>query len=485
MNSTAKALLLSLSLFSKAKAQNVFPQKVEGCNTSQFCLDCGEVQATYDADAFKDISNKINAKYNFKNGKGSVAFQVLVDSFGKGCVISHTDAMNSQISKDLIVLLNGCKWLPAKDANKATSSSINVVFEVSNGQLAGYIQRVDTKAMSENMSNPGTPEIFNKHYKYKNVSLPLYEITVLQKESSSLPNNMSIHSVVDKNDIVWYGTYNGIVRFDGNKIIRLDKSNSPFEKEESISAIAVDNENNKWISSNNSIYKFNNGNWTKVDSTKTGSGWTRNIVAVENGEVLFCTNKGLVIYHNDQWSLLNQKRVKQLPSNEILYAYKDKKQRLWVGTYKGSIMIDVNNRITEFNQSKTPLNQICISKAVEDSDGNIYFGLYDYERSPVRDRPRAGIAVFRKDGTWIHYNDTNSGLPANTINSVLFDKFENVLWIGTNDAGLVRFDLKDMWENYHNLNSKVPSSYTFDLSQDSKGNIYASTFNGMMRLRKK
>jgi ligand-binding sensor domain-containing protein len=148
-------------------------------------------------------------------------------------------------------------------------------------------------------------------------------------------------------------------------------------------------------------------------------------------------------------------------------------------------MIDKNNKVKTFDQSETPLKETAITNAVEDENGNVYFALYAYIHSDQRDRPEEGFARLSKDGKWTHYNDINSGLPADYVNSLWYDKFEKVLWIGTNEAGLVRYDLKDGWENYHNKNSKVSSSYIFQITQDSKGNLYVATFNGMMRIARK
>ncbi|HEX7906386.1 MAG TPA: two-component regulator propeller domain-containing protein [Chitinophagaceae bacterium] len=485
MKRITRIILSLVFIYQNLPAQNVFPQKVEGCNPDQFCLDCGDPKANYDADVFKTLSDKLNSTYNFKGGKGKVGFQILVDSLGKGCVLSHTDASNNKLTKDIIALLNDCKWIPAKEGNKAVSSSINVFFEISNDLLVGKIRRVDPGNVNENTKNPGTPEVYNKNYKYSNPSLHTYEITVWQNENSQLPNDMSTISIVDKDNIVWYATHNGFVKFDGTQITRFNESNSPFEKGESVHAIAVDKQNNKWVYANKVIYKYNNTNWEKVDLSQTGIDGAYNIIGAESGEVLFCDDQGLLLWKDNKWELINKDRIKQLPSDKVYYAYKDKRHRLWIGTFSGSIMIDTNNKVTEFNKTNTPINKTCISGATEDNDGNIYFSLYAYEPHKERNRPQEGFAVLTKDEKWLHYNDSNSGLPANHINSILFDRFENVLWIGTNEAGLVRFDLHGGWENYHNLNSKIPSSYIFDLSQDSKGNIYASTFYGMMRIRKK
>jgi ligand-binding sensor domain-containing protein len=71
------------------------------------------------------------------------------------------------------------------------------------------------------------------------------------------------------------------------------------------------------------------------------------------------------------------------------------------------------------------------------------------------------------------------------VNSLLYDRFEHVLWIATNQSGLVRFSLKDGWENYNNSNSPVPGFEIHQLAQDNKGTIYAATANGMLRIQKK
>ena len=472
-------------LFTKTEGQNLFPEKLDGCNVSAFCLDCGDPKATYDEDSFNKIISAMNAKYNFKGASGQVVFQVLVDSLGQGCVLSHNDASKSPITLDLIQYLNSCKWKAAIDDNKPTASSINVVFKLSDDKLSGEIQRVDMEALNDNMSNPGTPEIYNKTWHYNNPSLSSYEITIWQKENSALPNDMSQLCVADKNDNIWYGTYNGFAKFDGNKIVRLNESNSPFKAKESIDKIAVDKNNNKWVASGDSLYKYDNKKWSyfPVPGRKTIDVYA--ITCNDFGETLISTDSGVVMLHDGKTTILTKKEIKELPSNHIFYAFRDKMKRLWIGTFKGSIMIDENNKVKSFNNSETPLKGISITDAVEDDKGNIYFAMYDYTSSEERDRPEEGFSRFSKDGKWTHFNDKNSGLPADHVNSLWYDKFEKVLWVGTNEAGLVRYDLKNGWEDYNNKNSKVPSSYIFQITQDSKGSLYVATFDGMMRIEKK
>jgi ligand-binding sensor domain-containing protein len=85
----------------------------------------------------------------------------------------------------------------------------------------------------------------------------------------------------------------------------------------------------------------------------------------------------------------------------------------------------------------------------EDEEGNLYFSLYEFDR---KDKGQVnndeGIAIWYKDGTIKQFTTANSGMPFNHANCVLFDKNEKVLWISTDRAGLVRYDLKGGWENY-------------------------------------
>lgn len=470
-----------------AAAQNVFPEKIEGCNTEEFCLDCGDPKAAYDQQDFDRIITDLRAKYDLKGVSGMIGIQVLVDSLGNPCVLSHTDKGKHKIVMDAIDRLRRCKWKPAIQGGKGVSSSVNVFLTIADGQLTGAIKHIDMDAVNDNIRNPGTPVIYNKQYTYSNGSLDNYDITIWQKENSGLPQDMSQHNIIDKNDTVWYITFNGMVKFDGKNFVRLTLSNSPFKAKDNAYTIAVDQQDNKWLCIDQATYKYNNRDWVKCTASEIGVGAEGGycIVPTPEGELLFGTDKGLVILKNGKYTVLDTSNVTGLPSNRVDFAYRDRKHRLWIGTFSGSVMIDTDGKVTNFNQSGTPLKNICLTGVEEDEAGNLYFSLFAFERSKLRDRPAEGLAILTTDGTWKHFNDTNSGMPSNHINGMLYDKFEKVLWIGTNESGLVRYDLKDGWENYHNENSKVPSSYIYDISQNSKGDIYVSTYNGMMRITRK
>src|SRR5258707_3124689 len=87
-----------LYLTAQLSAQNIFPEKIKGCNTSQFCLDCGDPKAGYDEQTFNDLIIALNTSYNLKDIHGKIAFQVLIDSLGIPCVLSHTDPKKNNVT---------------------------------------------------------------------------------------------------------------------------------------------------------------------------------------------------------------------------------------------------------------------------------------------------------------------------------------------------------------------------------------------------
>ncbi len=473
--------LFNITLYNGLFAQNLFPEKVDVRYAPQFCMDCGMPKATADSFVLGDICNKINYRYSFKGGgSGTISFQVLVYSTGFSCVLSHNDPLHSQLTNDLIVALNTCIWHPAMENGKAVNSSVNVMFTIANGKISANMQRLDLAEMRP----PGNPTVYNKQYKYSNPSLSSYNFTVYTKYNSPLPDNAGKACIVDMADTLWYASPRGLTRFNGSKFLAVNETNSPFTAITNVSNIAVDREGSKWMYADRTLFLKSNKGWQVFDSAHLNIPKPYRIVTTPTGEVFFPNSKGLLILHEGKIRLIDNNVVWQLPSNNVYYAYYDMKGRLWIGTAKGTIMLDKQQKVTVFNSTHTPLANTCITNITEDGQGNMYFTMNSCRKS-TGDLDEEGIAIMTADGQWSHYNDKNSGLPANHVNHILYDKVEHVLWIATQKAGLARFDLKDGWEVYNNANSAAPGFEVYQLAQDSKGTVYASTANGLLMMVKK
>ncbi|PYF74382.1 ligand-binding sensor domain-containing protein [Pedobacter nutrimenti] len=466
-------------------AQNLFPVKLENCKTDRFCLDCGDVKASYSEANFAELLEKLNKSLNLQGINGAVKFQVLIDSNGNGCVLSHTDQSNHLITQQIITQLNSFnKWIPAITANKKEEkTSVNLIFSIKSGRISGMIERVDVQAFKKSFDEPRKPEIFNKTYAYKNENLKNYKITVWNSRNSNLTDNMNDNITIDKKGLIWLSAGDSLLTFNGKKFYNAGKSN---EKGPYL-CIESDNNDIKWMYVSNSIYSYDDKNWTKYDPKVIGSDGAYKIINnSKSQEVFFCSDKGLTIYKDGQWSNLNQNKVKELPSNRITFARRDSKNRIWIGTFSGSIVIDELGRATSFNDTETVLKGKCITSMDEDEKGNLYFSLYEFDaKIPGQVNRDEGIAVKYADGTIKQFTTSNSGMPFNHTNKVLYDRYEKVLWISTDRAGLVRYDLKDGWENYHNENSAIPTSYISTMTFDKKGNLYLATRQGLVKIERK
>lgn len=473
----------------QANGQNLFPVKLDNCKTDKFCLDCGDTKAGIVQQDFIELLDKLNKELNLQGIKGSVKFQVLVDKKGKACVLSHTDQSNNPITLKIIAELNKFKkWTAAITGGKEEDkSSINLIFAISDNKISGQIERVDMTAFKKSFDNPRSPEIFNKTYNYKNENLKNYKITVWNTKNSNLPNNMNDNITIDKNGLIWLTVDEGLVTFDGKEFKNAEQNITDKGKYFGYYALATDNNNIKWVYGKKNIYSFDNVKWTKYDSTEIGIDGAYDIINnPTTGEVFFCSDEGLTTYKDGKWSNINKSKLKDLPSNRVTFAKRDSKNRIWIGTFSGTAMMDENGNVTNFENTKTALRGKCITSMDEDENGNLFFTLYEFDRKEKgKVNNDEGIAIRYADGTVKQFTTDNSGMPFNHTNCILYDRIEKVLWISTDRAGLVRFDLKDTWENYHNENSDIPTSYISTMTFDERGNLYLATRQGLVKIERK
>ncbi|WP_052273481.1 ligand-binding sensor domain-containing protein [Flavihumibacter solisilvae] len=469
-----------------ASAQNLFPKKLDGCTTDKFCLDCGDVKANVDIVKFNSLISGLNRTNNLKGIKGRVVFQVLVDAIGKGCVLSYTDVSEHVISRNIVNALNGFDgFIPAKTNGKNEErTSFNLSFDIQDGAISGKVDRVDLNAFKKSFDKPNSPEIYNKDYVYNNDNLKNYRITVWNTNNSSLPSNMNDLIAIDKKGIIWLNADDQFVRFDGKQFDVVEPKNDELKKPVEVYRFATDSRNKIWVYGDRKFLSFDGKKWTLYDQSKIVINEASKMIFNEKSDELFiCSGRGLTIVKNNTWTDFN--RVKKYPFASVYFAKRDSRNRIWIGTFNGSYLIDSIGNCTSFNETSSVLKGQCISAMDEDEYGNLYFGLYEYDSKPPGQINRnEGIAIRSIDGTWKQFTTSNSGMPFNNTTDVRYDKREKVLWISTDRAGLVRYDLKGGWENYHPGNSGIPTSYISQMAFDNNGVLYLATRQGLVKVER-
>ena len=200
-----------------------------------------------------------------------------------------------------------------------------------------------------------------------------------------LPNPWFSGLIIDKDNKVWGSTIVGLFNYEGTDWIYYNASNS------SITTLAFDNENNKWLG-----------------LTPLGLGTAPGYLGKFDGSVFNIYNSDYLNgIGGNIWSI-------DISSSGIV----------WMGTF-GNGLVKYNGTNWEvFNSTNSEIPQGWIKYVTIEEDNIIWFST------------ESGLTRF--DGEiWQTFNTENSMLPSNTINSILIDE-NGTKWVGT-DKGLISF----------------------------------------------
>ncbi len=206
---------------------------------------------------------------------------------------------------------------------------------------------------------------------------------------------------------------------------------------------------------------------------------------LEDGDYLWIgTEGGLNQYNKNNGTFKRFVHDPQTPtsigSNAVWAICKTTKGDLWVGTWAGglNLFINKNETFTHYYHDSEDSNSLSnnnIFSITEDSNANIWIGTIG-----------GGISVFNPvDKTFKTYNKTNSNID-NYISTIKQVK-NGDLWILSSDD-LLRFDVtKKEFEHFvHDVNdtTSLSSKQLYDVFEDSKGNIWVGTDDGINVIKK-
>ncbi|PIB28269.1 two-component regulator propeller domain-containing protein [Maribacter sp. 4G9] len=471
------AILIIANLY----PQNIFIEKYDDCEVGKFCLDCGNPKAKSDSDINAYFKSKLTGIS--KTLKGNIYVQVIVDSLGNQCVKSmQRDVNQSTQNLGIRKIVNEMKdWSPSFAKNgKPTNATVFLNFKFNGGRVnVDYQNFFDNSFMSKIKSEKPEFKITNSKKSYTN-DLNNDQIVVYNRKNSKIRHSYCRTLSIDKDGVVWVGTDNGILKYDDGEMKLYTYKNSSLRTEKydkhltsSIMYSGVDSLNNKWFNDGYNTYRFDGDKWKVFDSINSPLGWGRRIHADNRNNLWIASGKGIAKYSDDKWAVYNEGN-NTLPSNKTSGVFVDSKDRIWVGIYDGSVMIE-NGKTTSFKGSDTPLKHGSILDGFEDKKGNLWFSLHS------EGDKYSGLAKLTPDGEWSIMNIENSEIPTNSIADFAIDEERNIIWIGAWKVGLAKYD-GNKWSLYTLENSKFPSVYISDMELDSDGNLWVGTFSGFVKV---
>lgn len=297
-------------------------------------------------------------------------------------------------------------------------------------------------------------------------SEPSFVIRTWQTEDG-LPENSATAMVQTPDGYLWFGTFNGLVRFDGVKFTVFDPGNVPELPSPGVVNLHLDRRNRLWVSTLGGIVVHEGTRWRLVHKASAKEqDYVRSFAERDNGDLLLTFNNGRI------FEIVGD-RLTELPTppNKLDRGYlgcSDETGRWWVvqrgfiGTWgetnwvptlwgtnmpvkhgypigltrarDGGFWLLLNRDLWKYSRGTMALRRSIdasvplgsASTMTEDTSGNIWISFFD-----------AGLVQLLPDGrarVW----DESKGLSYRDVRFVFEDQ-EQSLWVGTSGGGLQRF----------------------------------------------
>ncbi|MCX6155787.1 MAG: histidine kinase [Candidatus Kapabacteria bacterium] len=310
--------------------------------------------------------------------------------------------------------------------------------------------------------------------KFKKVQTYKYNTS----DVNSISNNIVRSVFIDKDNVLWVGTYKGLNKLDSEtkKWVHYSNINPNPDYQKNIFNIIKDGKNNKLIlGTNNGVFLFDkkNGSFTNYSKTRGLS----KILEFQISNNIW----GLLLDKNELWigtllglfknelgtNIYKSYSSSGTKANLISYEgistiYKDRKNNIWIGTHNG-----LNRYLPEIDGFKVykhnpkDTNSLCgnnIWSICEDKTGNLWVGAYN-----------SGINKYNPLTDNFSTITSSNGLPDEGISSIVCDA-DNNLWLGSM-KGLIKFDQrKNKFIRYTEKDGFQGDEYSYNAASVSSDN---------------
>lgn len=300
----------------------------------------------------------------------------------------------------------------------------------------------------------------------------LFEYLTLE---NGLPNNKVNAVTMDKDGFMWFGTNDGVCRYDGFNIKNypLDQLSGNQARTPQISILKTDSRGNLLIGSYSLFrYDYISDKIVRCDTTE-GEGPLGRVYAIEegeNGQIWIGSGKGLFTY-DPVTDMITSYPYNNSSAFIILSILVDD-GKLWLGTRNdGVLLFKINgknfSKVEKFSLSKEIKNQVnCFYK---DSKNTIWAGTQDN-----------GIFKFSlKDSTLTHVFPDEERNLSNRIRKIINDRFGNI-WVGSRLGIFLQKAGTDSLKQIKQpdpLTSKIRSNSIYDIFIDRNDIMWVGTFS--------
>lgn len=285
--------------------------------------------------------------------------------------------------------------------------------------------------------------------------LAQYTFRLVQNEPG-WPGGAALAIAQTADGYIWFGTEQGLTRFDGVRFTTFDTANAPELPENFISALCVSASNSLWIGTEGGgVVEYRDGVFHSHASQINTQGSAITTIRTDQKNVWIGTeHRGLIRLSGD--SVRYYGTGSGLGSDRVLAIAIDSGGNPWVGTHDGLYTLSSDGHFKIVSSPAVFANHEvhAISKG---RDGAIWAAV-------------ATVGLMKRDrtGTWQQIPGT-AKMASDTFS--VHEARDGVLWIGTLSSGLFRYENGQMQslEDHDGLRGSI-----FQILEDQHGDIWTA-----------
>lgn len=287
--------------------------------------------------------------------------------------------------------------------------------------------------------------------------------------NEGLPASSIASITTSEEGYLWFGTGEGIVRFDGDQFTVYHPGNTPEISEKIFHAVTTGSDGNLWAANINELVKIQNG---KLQAIPFDDGLlSHNIFAIkhfpDNSIWLGSGGDGIIEYRDGFFTAYTDNDG--LAGNYIEEIVTDHNGTIWIATRTGLSIYE--NGEFQYPEEFDELHNIDLRTLLADTDGNLWVG--------SQNRGLFRINRARNEVTRFY---TGNGLSGNTIHA-LTEAEDGIIWAGTNGNGLNRIHDDTIYQ--YRVEDGLPSNLIFSLYYSDEGILWTGTAGaGLTQLRR-
>jgi ligand-binding sensor domain-containing protein/serine phosphatase RsbU (regulator of sigma subunit) len=287
-------------------------------------------------------------------------------------------------------------------------------------------------------------------------------------EADGLPSNVINYITIDRKNIPWIATNQGVAWFDGKKFNQINELKGVV-----INKILIDKYDCIWLATTKGLYRLrrrSDDSWeSEVLSEQNGLPYQEvtDMIFDKEGNLWLTTYRGGLCRLQDG-KFTNFTERDGLVSQPISNVCEYKNGQMLVGTDVGIVHLISENRVSDF-KIKANLGTERIRHLFRDSKQNIWVSTYQ------------GLLKITPQGEEILLNEANEKLPDDQARVTYEDKKGNI-WVGMRIGGLLKMPPTGDNKIYNRFNI-LRSNFIMSIAEDQKGNMVIGTNeSGLMLL---